>query len=206
MHTIGIDEVGRGALAGPVVVAAVAPPPGFDPRIKGLPKLKDSKQLSSSERESWYQYLRTNKKIFVHISRVYQHQIDRMNISRSANIAASHAAQGVAFDMGKKLKSFKILIDGGLYLGSAGHQHIKATTLIKGDQRIMAIKLASIVAKVTRDRYMQKLHQRYPEYDFASHKGYGTKGHFRALKKYGISEVHRLTYLTGYPNLKPKRN
>ena len=206
MHTIGIDEVGRGALAGPVVVAAVAIHPGFKYRIKGLPKLKDSKQLSAFQRELWYQYICNTKGVFAHSSRVYQHQIDEKNISRSANVAASRAAEGVALDVRKKLKSFKILLDGGLYLGSAMHKDIKASTLIRGDQRIVAIKLASIVAKVTRDRYMKKLHFRYPEYDFATHKGYGTKKHFRALRKFGISEVHRLTYLTGYPNLKPKRN
>ena len=93
-----------------------------------------------------------------------------------------------------------------MYLGSATHRCIKASTLIRGDERIVAIKLASIVAKVTRDRYMRKLALRYPEYGFEVHKGYGTRRHFRALKKFGISEVHRLTYLTGYPNLKPKRN
>src|SRR3990167_8083732 len=206
MHTIGIDEVGRGALAGPVVVAAVAIPPRFKYRIKGLPKLKDSKQLSAFQRELWYQYICNTKGVFAHSSRVYQHQIDEKNISRSANVAASRAAEGVALDVRKKLKSFKILLDGGLYLGSAMHRDIKASTLIRGDERIVTIKLASIVAKVTRDRYMRKLHRRYPEYGFETHKGYGTKRHFRALKKYGIAEVHRLTYLTGYPNLKPKRN
>ena len=206
MHTIGIDEAGRGALAGPVVVAAVAIPPGFKYRIKGLPKLKDSKQLSSSQRELWYHYIFNVKGVFTHASRAYQGQIDQKNITRSANIVASRAAEGVALDIGKRLKSFKILLDGGLYLGSATHRCIKASTLIRGDERIVAFKLASIVAKVTRDRYMRKLALRYPEYGFEVHKGYGTKRHFRALKKFGISEVHRLTYLTGYPNLKPKRN
>ena len=206
MYLIGIDEAGRGALAGLVVVVAVAIPKGFKYHIKGLPKLKDSKQLSSSQRESWYRYIFNTKGVFAHASRAYQGQIDQKNISRSANLAASRAAEGVVSGMGKKLKSFKILLDGGLYLGSAMHRDIKASTLIRGDERIVTIKLASIVAKVTRDRYMRKLHRRYPEYGFETHKGYGTKRHFRALKKYGIAEVHRLTYLIGYPNLKPKRN
>ena len=206
MYLIGIDEAGRGALAGPVVVAAVAIPPGFKYRIKGLPKLKDSKQLSSSQRELWYHYIFNAKGVFAHASRAYQGQIDQKNVTRSANIVASRAAEGVALDIGKRLKSFKILLDGGLYLGGATHRDIKASTLIRGDERIVAIKLASIAAKVIRDRYMRKLALRYPEYGFEVHKGYGTKRHFRALKKFGISEVHRLTYLTGYPNLKPKRN
>ncbi len=206
MHTIGIDEAGRGALAGPVVVAAVAIPKGFKYRVKRLPKLKDSKQLSVHQRELWYRYIKDADKAFFHVSRVYQGQIDKKNIARSANLAASRAAEGVALDMGKRLGTYKILIDGGLYLGDKSHRGIKASTLIRGDQRIVAIKLASIVAKVTRDRYMKKLHLRYPEYGFGVHKGYGTAGHFKALRKYGISEVHRLTYLNGYPNLKPKRN
>lgn len=206
MHVIGIDEAGRGALAGPVVVAAVAIPQGFKYRIKGLPKLRDSKQLSANQRELWYQYLEGTNKVYFHASRIYQKQIDKRNIARSANLAASRAAERVAVDMRKGLSSFKILIDGGLYLGDKRHKGIKASTLIRGDQRIVAIKLASIVAKVTRDKYMRKLDLRYPQYGFKIHKGYGTKGHFKALRKHGISEVHRLTYLTGYPNLKPKRN
>lgn len=206
MYTIGVDEAGRGALAGPVVVAAVAIPKGFKYRVNGLPKLKDSKKLSHTQRELWYRYLLKVKGVSLRSSRVYQNQIDRGNITKSANLAASRAVEGVSNDTGKGLGSFKILLDGGLYLGSAKHNQVRATTLVRGDERIVAIKLASIVAKVRRDRYMKKLHLRYPEYDFATHKGYGTKRHFRALKKFGISKAHRLTYLTGYPNLKPKRN
>ncbi len=206
MYTIGIDEAGRGALAGPVVVAAVAIPKGFKYQSQGLPKLRDSKKLSSAQRELWYQYLLGARGVFFCSCRVYQNQIDKNNITRSANLAASRVVEKLAGDMGRSLKSLKILLDGGLYLGKEKHSGIKTSTLIRGDERIVAIKLASIVAKVTRDRYMRKLHLRYMEYGFETHKGYGTKRHFRALKKFGISEVHRLTYLTGYPNLKPKRN
>ena len=206
MHTVGADEAGRGALAGPVVVAAVAIPKGFKCRVRGLPKLRDSKKLSAPQRELWYQHLVNTKGVFFCTSRVYQNQIDKNNITKSANLAASRTVEKVALDMNKRLRSLKILLDGGLYLGNAEHKGIKTSTLIRGDERIVAIKLASIVAKVTRDGYMRRLHRRYPEYDFVSHKGYGTKKHFRALKKFGISDVHRLTYLTGYPNLKPKRN
>ena len=206
MHTIGIDEAGRGALAGPVVVAAVAIPKGFKYQSRRLPKLRDSKKLSPAQRELWYQYLLEAKQVFFCGSRVYQSQIDKNNITKCANLVASRVAEKLSKNMGKSIKSFKILLDGGLYLGSTKHSGIRTTTLIRGDERIIAIKLASIVAKVTRDRYMRKLHLRYPQYNFQKHKGYGTKEHFRALKKSGISEVHRLTYLTGYPNLKPKRN
>lgn len=205
-HHIGIDEAGRGALAGPVVVAAVAIPRGFKSHISGLPRLKDSKKLSASQRELWYAYLRKAKGVYLHAARVYQKQIDKRNIARSANLAASRALEGVILDMGSTPKRHKILLDGGLYLGSPKHRALKTSTIIKGDEKIVAIKLASIVAKVTRDRYMLKLDQRYREYDFATHKGYGTSEHFRALKKHGISNVHRLTYLGGYPNLKRKRN
>ena len=206
MNTIGIDEAGRGALAGPVVVAAVGIPKGFKYRSRGLPKLRDSKKLSSTQREFWYQYLLSAKGVCFFACRVYQNQIDRNNITRCANLAASRAVEKLVGNMGRSLKSLKILLDGGLYLGEAKHSGIKTSTLIRGDERIVAIKLASIVAKVTRDRYMRKLHLRHPQYNFLKNKGYGTKEHFGALKKSGISEVHRLTYLTRYSNLKQKKS
>ncbi|MEK9194630.1 MAG: ribonuclease HII, partial [Patescibacteria group bacterium] len=90
----------------------------------------------------------------------------------------------------------KVYLDGGLYLNNFPKPRtLKPKTLVKGDEKINAIKLASIAAKVTRDRYMVKLHKKYPRYRFNEHKGYGTKKHMRAIRKYGPSEVHRLTFV-----------
>ena len=202
LYTIGIDEAGRGALAGPVVVAAVAVPKGFNHRIKSLPKLKDSKQLSYTAREKWHAYLKDNPLVFVSTARIYQKRIDKDNVSSSANVAASRALQRVLDELRLKEDAVDILLDGNLYLGEKRHANLKTKTIIKGDEKIVSIKLASIVAKVTRDKYMEKLHYRYPEYNLKQHKGYGTKEHFKALRKHGISPIHRLTYLKRYPNLK----
>ncbi|MFH1694578.1 MAG: ribonuclease HII [Patescibacteria group bacterium] len=203
MYTIGIDEAGRGALAGPVVVGAVAVPYGFNLRIKHLPKLKDSKALSSRQREVWYQYIQENPLIFSTSARIYQKKIDKINITQSANIAASYAFEGLLNKL-KFSKLPKILLDGSLYLGSKDHKVIPSKTIVRGDEKINSIKLASIVAKVTRDRYLEKLDRRYPEYRFGSHKGYGTKAHFLAIKKYGVLDVHRLTYLKPRTKIKHK--
>jgi len=207
MYTIGIDEAGRGALAGPVVVAAVAVPKFFKSKQKDLPLLKDSKNMSAPHRELWYEYLKGHPLVYISASRVYQGPIDDTNIAKAANIAASRAYGRLAraLDLLDNT-SLNVLLDGGLYLGQTRHINVESKTIIRGDQARVSIKLASIVAKVRRDRYMVRLHERYPEYNLKSHKGYGTKEHFRALERHGIADIHRLTYLGGYPNLKPARN
>ena len=187
---IGIDEVGRGSLAGPVVVAALAIPQNIELRIKNLGlKLRDSKQLSPIQREKWFDYLKNHPKISYATASMAQKIIDRINIPQAANLAATKAL--------KKLNSKfyilnpKIFLDGGLYLNSNG---LNSKTVIKGDEKITAVKLASIVAKVTRDRYMVRLHKKYPQYGFDAHKGYGTKRHKLAINKFGTSPIHRLTF------------
>jgi len=188
---IGIDEAGRGPLAGPVVVGAVALPKGSSLSFKGLPKLKDSKQLSKSQREVWFEYIKNNPDIFFSSARIYQKKIDRINIAQASNLAASKALEYLMREIGEP---YEILIDGSLYLGDPAHKDLNAKTIIRGDEKRTAIKLASIVAKVTRDRYMDLLHERYPEYGFGSHKGYGTKFHLKMIKKHGICPIHRRTY------------
>lgn len=206
LYTIGIDEAGRGALAGPVVVAAVAVPKVFNHRRKHLPRLRDSKKLSSSQRDIWHDHLRYHPLALTHTSRVYQKRIDEENIAKSCNKAASVALQKILDKLELERDSVEILLDGNLYLADKDHLDLEYKTVVRGDEKIVSIKMASIVAKVTRDKYMDKLHDRYPEYDFLSHKGYGTSEHFKALKKHGISDIHRLTYLKGYPNLKPAKS
>lgn len=192
-YTIGIDEVGRGALAGPVVVAAVALPKGFTPKLTGMPPLKDSKKLSSSQRNEWFDYLKSDPRVFYASARVYQKKIDKKNISRAANIAASKALDKLIKE--SSIKKFSVILDGSLYLASPNHKGLQSRTIVRGDDKFTSIKFASIVAKVTRDEYMTKLHKKFPEYGFGKHKGYGTKLHKSMIRKHGVRDTHRLTFI-----------
>ncbi|MBI3273649.1 MAG: ribonuclease HII [Candidatus Colwellbacteria bacterium] len=190
MYTIGIDEVGRGSLAGPVVVAAVLLPRGWRPRRI----LKDSKRMTPAAREMWFEYLKSSG-ISYSTARVYPKGIDRLNISNAANLAATRAFQKLidCSFAGLETSEYCVVLDGGLYL-SSNVPILKMRTVIKGDEKFNCIKLASIMAKVTRDRYMVKLHEAYPDYGFKKHKGYGTEYHIKAVKKYGYSDVHRRSF------------
>src|SRR3989338_5295290 len=192
MYIIGIDEVGRGSLAGPVVVAAVALPKKWHAF-----RLKDSKKLTPQSREKFFKYAKNNPSIFYAVSRVYPAKIDRMNISRSADLAATRAFLKLVERKGILYRK-NVYLDGGLYMYAkmltAVGLRLRQRTIIKGDEKINAIKFASIVAKVTRDRYMVKLHKLYPEYGFDVHKGYGTKRHVKAIRRHGLSDVHRKSF------------
>ncbi len=221
---MGIDEVGRGSLAGPVVVAAVAVPKELRIRNYELGKLRDSKKLSAKQRELWFEYFKKHPQITYSLAKVYPRVIERKNISKAANLAALRAFRRLvssfpeaeprrkaSFQRGRQVRygagkfqdpRFKIFLDGGLYLGNnittsqvVNNRTCDVKTLIKGDEKITAIKAASILAKVSRDRFMKRLAKKYPRYGFEVHKGYGTKRHMRAIKKYGPSPAHRLTFL-----------
>jgi ribonuclease HII len=194
-YTIGIDEVGRGPLAGPVVVAAVALPSGI--RLKpgnGRLPLKDSKKLTALQRNRWQEHLCSQPEIFFSVAYSYPPIIDRINISRAANSAACRAYLRVLKNLGIGISRAPAYLDGGLYLGN-GKRRLAAKTVIKGDEKINSIKAASIIAKVSRDRAMVRLAKQYPRYGFEIHKGYGTRRHMRALKKYGASKAHRKSFL-----------
>ncbi|MEK9168320.1 MAG: ribonuclease HII [Patescibacteria group bacterium] len=205
-YIIGIDEVGRGPLAGPVVVAALAVPTKL--RIKNAElrknfksaKLRDSKKLSLKQREIWFEYVKKHPKIFYAIASVSPKVIDKINISNAANLAVTRAFQklvntyAIASVLTKNNNvNVKIFLDGGLYLNKK-YPRLSASTIIKGDEKIPVISFASIVAKVTRDRMMRKLHKKYPQYGFDKHKGYGTKEHFKAIRKHGLSPIHRKSF------------
>lgn len=197
---IGIDEVGRGSLAGPVTVAVVAIPVNLKlPRLN-LNRLRDSKKLTPRQREQWFQYIKSHNRIFYAVASVSPAKIDRINISKSANLAAFRAFSKLTslqnVNIGKR--PVQILLDAGLSLPAA----IKHRAFIKGDEKFNCIKLASIVAKVSRDRFMGKMHKKFPVYGFDKHKGYGTKKHFAAIKKYGPGKIHRLTFLSETYKLK----
>ena len=203
---IGIDEVGRGALAGPVVVAAAALVVDAHGRVAHAPfrRLKDSKKLSASRREAWAKYFRCHKEVDFALARVYPRGIERMNISAAANHAADRAFARLVQKHGMG-PTTRVFLDGGLFLGSRGNQserYKQAKTVIKADEKIAAVAAASIIAKVARDRFMVKLAARYPRYHFAIHKGYGTAVHRAAIEKYGPCDAHRLTFLQKKPIIK----
>jgi ribonuclease HII len=196
-YIIGIDEVGRGALAGPVTVGAVALRMGmkFNPAVlKGLKlHLRDSKKLTPRERARWVSYLRKRSDIRFRVSSVASKIIDRMNISRAANLAATRSFEKLADQEILNTRPL-VFLDGGLYLRGDWGRKLRVCTIIKGDEKIDAIKLASIVAKVHRDRLMTRRHEKYPHYDFPEHKGYGTALHIKSLKRHGLSDIHRRSF------------
>jgi len=174
----GVDEVGRGPLAGPVIAAAVILPEGG---IKE--KLFDSKKISSKKREHLYETIFTEAQ-GVGIGIVGQEEIDRINILQATLKAMAFAIENLP------IPPDFILIDGpqGITLP------IPQKPIRKGDQLCNSIAAASIIAKVTRDRMMLACHQKYPQYNFARHKGYGTKEHRKAIEKFGVCELHRKSF------------
>jgi len=174
----GVDEVGRGPLAGPVVAAAVIlPQDGINI------ELFDSKQISSKKREDLYGSI-LSKALGVGIGTIGQEEIDRLNILQATLKAMVIAVQNLL------VPPDFILIDGPQSL----RLPVSQKPIRKGDQLSNSIAAASIIAKVTRDRMMLEWHEKYPRYNFAKHKGYGTKEHRRAIETYGVCELHRKTF------------
>ncbi len=180
-HSIicGVDEAGRGPLAGPVCAAAVILPQGLE--IDGL---NDSKKLSEKKREKLYDIIIGNS-LSYGISLVSEKIIDDINILNATYMAMNEA-------IGKLSVVPDIaLIDGNRSSGI----NCKSRTVVGGDGKSASIAAASILAKVTRDRYMTALADKYPEYGFNKHKGYGTKMHYEMIRRFGPSPVHRTTFL-----------
>lgn len=178
----GVDEAGRGPLCGPVVAAAVILPKGI--YIEGI---NDSKKLTEKKREKLIEEI-YEKAISVNYSLVWQDEIDEINILQATKKAMKEAVEGL------NVKAEYALIDGNQGINI----DIPFKTIIKGDSKSQSIAAASIVAKVTRDRLIQKLDEKYPEYGFAKHKGYGTKAHIAAIKEHGICELHRKTFCKNF--------
>ncbi len=178
LYIAGVDEAGRGPLAGPVVAAAVIFPSEVE--IDGV---NDSKQLSVKERERLFDII-NEKAIGVGIGIVDHYVIDEVNIL-NATFCSMHEA------IEKLTKTpDHLLIDGPRFIGA----NIPFTTIIDGDAKCFSIAAASIIAKVTRDRLMIEYDKRYPQYGFAKHKGYGTKAHLEAIRKHGPCEIHRRSF------------
>ena len=173
----GIDEAGRGPLAGPVVSAAVILPQGFSIQVR------DSKTLSPKQRDNFYD------KIYAHAVSVGvgisdSAEIDRINILKASLLSMRLALENL------KLAPDYLLIDGQFLIAS----DLPQKPVIKGDSLSMSISAASIIAKVTRDRLMDKYHKDYPQFGFSKHKGYPTKAHKDAIRKFGICPIHRRTF------------
>ncbi len=192
--TIGIDEVGRGPLAGPVTVCAVAT--SMHPRViaKILNGIKDSKKLSQKQKEEWRAVIRANEKFFIAVTSVRAASIDKNGMSYAARKAVARCLQRLESHLEARLPSeVKILLDGSLY---APPFYTNQETIIKGDEKIPLIAAASIMAKLYRDRHMVRLAKQFPQYQFDVHKGYGTKLHRSLIRKHGLSKVHRKTFCT----------
>ena len=173
----GVDEVGRGPLIGPVVAAAVILPKNYF-----LEGLTDSKKLSEKKRDYFYEIIKKDA-ICYGIGIVDAHTIDEINIYEATKVAMKKAISNL------KVKPEHILID-----AMKLNLDIPSTSIIKGDSLSLSIAAASVIAKVTRDSMMYELDQKYPQYNFKSHKGYPTKEHIENVKKYGVLDNYRFTF------------
>lgn len=176
----GVDEAGRGPLAGPVCAAAVILP--VDLEIEGL---NDSKKLSEKKREKLYDII-IDKAIAYNIQLVDNETIDEINILQATMLAMTNAVNSLS------VKPDFVIIDGNKV---PEQLEIPAKAVVKGDAKSMSIAAASILAKVTRDRLMLELAKEYPEYEFERHKGYGTKLHCEKLREFGPCKIHRRTFI-----------
>ena len=179
-YICGIDEAGRGPLAGPVVVASVIMP--RDSMIEGV---NDSKKVSEKKREKLYEEIIENA-ISYSVGIVDQKEIDRVNILNATKAGLTESIKGL------EVKPEMILVDALTGIDTCG---IPYQSIIKGDAKSYSIAAASIIAKVTRDRIMSQWHEVYPEYNFIQHKGYGTAAHIAAIKEYGLCPLHRLSFV-----------
>ena len=175
----GIDEAGRGPLAGPVFAAAVILPDDL-----GDLGINDSKKLSEKKRDALFDVIK-EKAIAWSVASAGEAEIDEINILNATFLAMKRAVEGLS------VKPDVALVDGNRKPKTG----IEEITLVKGDAKSISIAAASILAKVSRDRYLLELDKKYPEYQFSKHKGYPTALHYEMIKKHGISPVHRLSFL-----------
>lgn len=179
----GVDEAGRGPLAGPVCAAAVILPPELDVE-QTLPGLNDSKKLSDQKRRELFEKIR-NCAVAYGIAYASQEEIDEINILQATFLAMGRAVDSLG------LKPDVALVDGN----RAPELGIPVQTIVKGDSLSASIAAASILAKVSRDDLMLRMAEEYPQYSFEIHKGYGTKRHYAALSQFGPCPIHRRTFL-----------
>lgn len=176
----GIDEAGRGPLAGPVCAAAVILPFGTD-----IPGLNDSKKLSEKKREALFPVI-TEKAVAYGIGFASEQEIDEINILNATFLAMRRAVEAL------NISPDLLLIDGNQKPKIGAGEEV---TVVKGDMKSVSIAAASVLAKVSRDRYMLEKAREYPQYAFEKHKGYGTKLHYEKIAEFGVSPIHRKTFL-----------
>jgi len=186
IHVVGVDEAGRGPLAGPVTAAAVYIEPDFllCEEYEAFALLNDSKQLTEKRREHFFSFLTQSVHVHYGVACVSEKEIDRINILR-----ATHKAMAEAIRKVNPVADYA-LVDGRAVPGLP----CPSQSIIKGDTKSLSIAAASVLAKVTRDHLLVELDQKYPQYGFTRHKGYGTKAHLEALQKYGPAPCHRMSF------------
>lgn len=191
-YTVGIDEVGRGPIAGPVAVCALVLLPNFTKN--NFRHFRDSKKLSHNQRLKWLEKIeeaKKNKMLKYKVSFESNKIIDQKGLTFAIKLALKNSLKSLKLNP----KNTKVLLDGGL---KAPVEYKNQKTIIKGDEKELAIALASIVAKVSRDTLMVKLSMKYKGYGFEKHKGYGTAFHYKALENNGILPIHRRSFLRGF--------
>lgn len=190
VYIAGVDEVGRGPLAGPVVTAAVVLPPDFD-----VPGIDDSKKLTEKKREALFPVIMEHALAYG-IGEASHERIDEINILEATKEAMAQAVSNCSEMLrdrhGKEIEH--VLFDAM----KIDRVEYPQTSVIKGDAKSLAIAAASVIAKVTRDRMMVELAEKYPHYAFEKNKGYGTKAHYEGLEKAGPCEIHRMTFLKNF--------
>ncbi|MBI2642642.1 MAG: ribonuclease HII [Candidatus Wildermuthbacteria bacterium] len=188
----GIDEVGRGPLAGPVVACAcvILGLAKFDSNLAKprMPKLRDSKQLSEKQREGFYKVLVNHPNIAWGVGRVYPGVIDKINIFQATKLAMVRALRSLEKKLNKEVEH--VILDGNMTLDVV----VSQTAMVKADEKVFSCAAASIIAKVKRDRLMKRYHKKFVLYGFDKHKGYGTKLHVAALKEHGPCDIHRRSF------------
>ena len=191
---VGIDEAGRGPIAGPVAVGVFVCRKNFSMKLRKIfPGLNDSKKLSEIQRERIFSQIETEKEkgdVDFCVSLISAKIIDQKGITFAVQLGINKVIKKLNLNS----KDTFIYLDGLL----KAPKEFSQETVIKGDAKIPVISAASICAKVVRDRYMRKLAQKYPDYSLEKHKGYGTKEHYKFLLKYGMSSEHRKSYLKNY--------
>lgn len=195
-YLIGIDEVGRGPLAGPLAVGAMMIPSKKSAKILRVVfrGARDSKELGKKGREEWFPKIKQAKKdgiLDYAVSFVGPKMIDEKGMTRATNVAIKRCLR----KLGAVPERSRVLLDGGL---KAPEEFGNQETIIRGDEKEKIIGLSSIVAKVARDRRMARLAKKFPNWSFEIHKGYGTAMHYECIRKYGICEIHRLSFLKRY--------
>jgi len=194
---VGLDEAGRGPLAGPVVAAAVF----LQKNSRVNLKINDSKKLSAKQRDFFYEKITNHKNITWGVGIVSEQVIDKINILQATKLAMKRAIEDLSTNSDGRQNLWKVgflLIDGNFKIDTSrlrqGSGEPKQKSIIKGDSKVFSIAAASIIAKVTRDRIMEKIHKKYPQYGFNQHKGYPTTLHRAQLASLGACKIHRKTF------------